>query len=175
MMSLPNWISVSRIFLVPVFAAAFFSGRSDRYVLALAVCAVAGLTDLLDGFVSRKMNQVSRLGIVLDPLADKVFLVGVVLCMALGGLIPYWILGVIVIKESLQILIGSWLWLRKEKMVIPANKIGKVGTVAFYGAVIGLLILGTTPVTAGLLLTALGIHIVAFISYGMEYRKKLSK
>ena len=67
-MSVPNIITVFRILLIPVFVTQLFSGH---YYAAFCLLLLSGLTDVLDGFIARKFNMVTKLGTVLDPLADK--------------------------------------------------------------------------------------------------------
>lgn len=170
-MTVANWVTLSRIFLIPVFAAAYFGGGPYRYWLALGVYLAAGLTDALDGYLSRRMNQVTPLGVALDPLADKLLLAAVLICLCVDGRIPLWVVGVLVVKESLQIAAGLYIWFTKGQRTIPANYIGKVSTALFYAAIIVVLVFGASVVTTYMVLGALGLSFAALISYGLQYRR----
>jgi CDP-diacylglycerol---glycerol-3-phosphate 3-phosphatidyltransferase len=73
-MNFPNWITVGRLILIPVFVALAYSSSEGSAVAAFLVFAVASASDSLDGYVARKMDLVSRLGQFLDPLADKLLI-----------------------------------------------------------------------------------------------------
>lgn len=130
----PNLITAARIALVPVFVLIMYTGERGSgdpatavgSWVALAVFAVAALSDSLDGYLARKYERITRLGQILDPLADK-FLVGAAL-VALVDLrgFPLWAAIVIVIREVAVSLLRS-LALRRGR-VLPANSIGKAKT-----------------------------------------------
>lgn len=98
-LTIPNAISLVRLACVPVFLWLLF-GQDDRFGAALLL-AVVGATDWVDGFIARRYNQVSELGKLLDPIADRVvFLVGV-LAMVIDGAIPVWLAVLTLFRESL--------------------------------------------------------------------------
>lgn len=100
---IPNLICIGRIILVGPIIFALFSGRFDA---AVVMFVIAGLSDGLDGFLARRFDWRSRLGSVLDPLADKLLMISVFLTLTLAGLIPAW-LAVAVVARDLVILAGS--------------------------------------------------------------------
>jgi len=100
---LPNLISFLRIVLVPFVIAAILQGR---YELAFVLFFIAGFSDLLDGFLARHFNWSTRLGSLLDPVADKLLVAGVFVSLAISGLIPVW-LAVLVILRDLIIITGA--------------------------------------------------------------------
>ncbi|GAB6035983.1 CDP-alcohol phosphatidyltransferase family protein [Fundidesulfovibrio butyratiphilus] len=100
--TIPNLLTALRIVFTPVFVVFFLNGR---YVLALTVFFVCGLTDALDGFLARVLDQRSRLGAMLDPLADKALLVTSYVCLTHAGWVPLW-LGVAVVSRDAVILGG---------------------------------------------------------------------
>jgi cardiolipin synthase len=102
---------------------------------AIVIFVAAGLTDILDGFVARRYNLVTRLGIVLDPLADKLMLITVLLSITIKNQIPFWIVAVVAMKETLMIM-GAIALFNDHDIVVPANKFGKLSTIAFYAAVL---------------------------------------
>ena len=123
-MNLPNALSLFRLLLTPVFALVFFSGRQGAYPAAAAVFAAAALTDVLDGYIARKHNSITKLGRVLDPLADKLMKATAAFCLTYAGVIPVYVLIFLVCKE-LMMLIGVLLFYRKVKDVPSSNIFGK--------------------------------------------------
>ena len=106
MVNVPNLITLFRVFLVPVFIMAVFYGK---FKAALYSFLIAAFSDALDGFLARKLKQITTLGVILDPIADKALIdSGYLLFSFLGKLIPVW-LTVIVISRDLLILFGGWL------------------------------------------------------------------
>ncbi|MEJ5358628.1 MAG: CDP-alcohol phosphatidyltransferase family protein [Desulfobacterales bacterium] len=100
--SLPNLITVLRIFLTPLFVILLIRGET---LWALGVFLAAGVSDGLDGLLARLLNQRSTLGAVLDPIADKLLLTAAFICLALIGGIPPWV-AVVVISRDVLIVIG---------------------------------------------------------------------
>jgi len=101
-MNIPNFLSLMRIILVPVFVICLIQKQYDK---ALIIFALAGLTDALDGMLARLLKCQTKLGAFLDPIADKLLLVTSFVSLALFGLIPGW-LAVIVISRDFIILMG---------------------------------------------------------------------
>jgi len=96
--TIPNLLTITRILLTPVFVMAYLNQRFD---LAWALFAIAGLTDALDGFLARVLKQRTRLGAMLDPLADKCLLVTSFLCLASQGWIPKWLTVLVVSRDAI--------------------------------------------------------------------------
>ena len=80
-MTVPNILSLLRLFLVPVFAVVFFQPMPDAHTWAALIYLVAFLTDIADGWIARHFNQVSKLGRILDPAADKWMTFTVIICI----------------------------------------------------------------------------------------------
>lgn len=100
---LPNLLCVLRIVLVYPVAAWILQGR---YGEVLALFALAAFTDALDGFLAKHFDWTSELGKVLDPLADKLLLVTVFVCLSVSGLVPWWLTAVVILRD-LVILFGA--------------------------------------------------------------------
>jgi len=98
MFTLPNIITIGRVLLIPVVA---FLLLDHDYGLAFAVFAVAAVGDWVDGFIARRFNQMSQLGAVLDPVADKMTMMIVAILMAAQGLLPIWLAVVIVMRDAI--------------------------------------------------------------------------
>lgn len=130
-------MSFLRILLVPVYCVLFLHDGNDFafYAAAGGVLLLSGLTDLLDGFVARKLNQVTDLGKLLDPIADKLTLAAVLICVwvKFGEEYPFLtpVFIAMLAKEFIMLLGGLILMLMGKKMV-RAQWWGKVATAAFY-------------------------------------------
>ena len=133
-MNLPNLLTSIRILLVPVLLAAFFISPREKQLPSLIIFLAAGLTDCVDGYCARRLNQITMLGKVLDPIADKLLTASVLLCLAWLDAISWAALAVIVVKE-LYMAWGAANCLRRG-IVIQSDIYGKVATVLFYPAVL---------------------------------------
>ena len=146
-LTIPNLLSVIRIVLIPVFAVLFLG---DHQIAALIVLAVSGLTDLFDGKIARRFNQVSALGKILDPVADKLTQITIAVILFIlfrnadSTLINAfgWVFLVFLIKEAVMV-IGGLVMLLMNIRPGAAEMPGKVATAAFYGIMI--LIIGFGP------------------------------
>lgn len=134
MLNLPNLITIMRIILVPVFLLVFWSADSHAILWGMVIVALAGATDIADGYLARKFNLITPLGQVLDPAADKLMIVSVAVSLFLVGKFPFWLLVLVLVKEIILILGSSFLVL-KEKLEISANNLGKAATVTIYSAI----------------------------------------
>ncbi len=138
--TIPNWLSFIRIALIPVFAVLFVQGHQ---LVAVIVMICAALTDLFDGKIARKFNQVSNLGKILDPIADKLSQMAIVIVL----LYTYWenpikyLFFFFIVKEVLMLLCGALL-LSKGMRPTAAEIWGKVATNVFYIAMIIILAFG---------------------------------
>ncbi len=168
----PNALTLLRLLMVPVFALLFFSTTENNHIYALIVFLVAGLTDILDGYIARKYQVVSIVGIVLDPLADKLMLLTALVCLAVYGSMPIWVLVIVLINESILIIAGISMYFKKKKSVTPANTFGKIATVLFSLAVFLMIVLPGQPLTNIMLIVALISKIFSFTSYGVNFLKK---
>jgi cardiolipin synthase (CMP-forming) len=97
MLTLPNIITIARVLLIPVVA---FLLLDHDYALAFGVFMIAAVGDWLDGFLARRLNQISQFGAVLDPVADKMTMMIVAILMAAQGLLPIWLAVVIVLRDA---------------------------------------------------------------------------
>lgn len=98
--------------------------------ISVTIFLIAGFTDVLDGYIARKYNIITKLGIVMDPLADKLMLLTVLSCLVVKNFIPFWVLSIMLLKESSMIFIGFFLY--RKNVVIPANTFGKTASLLFY-------------------------------------------
>lgn len=137
--TIPNLLSFFRILLIPIFAILYFKTQDRIALWPIIILVISGLTDMLDGLIARKFHQVSDLGKILDPIADKLTQITVVACLAIRFRQLWVLLGIYIIKE-LAILIGGISMLKSKKVVPSARWFGKVATFEFYCAMALLLV-----------------------------------
>lgn len=131
-MNLPNNLTLLRIVLIPVFIACFYAPIPYQYPVASLVFAVAALTDLLDGYLARRLNQVSALGAFLDPVADKL-MVAVVLILLVQRDPSVWIAlpaAIIVGREITISALREWMAELGARGKVAVSVFGKVKTTA---------------------------------------------
>ncbi len=164
-MNIPNILTTIRFFLVPLFVYVFFSSIENNVLIATYIFLLAGVTDVLDGYIARKYDLITKYGTVLDPLADKLMLVTVLLCFTIKRYIPIWIIMVVGLKEIVMIIGGIFLYYRLHEAVIPADKYGKMTTVSFYFAVVSIAFGINRIVMYSLIIFSLTLAILAFANY----------
>ncbi|HNP14848.1 MAG TPA: CDP-alcohol phosphatidyltransferase family protein [Terrimesophilobacter sp.] len=128
--TVPNILSFFRLALVPVFLVLVIEGYD---VLALIVLIVSSATDYLDGVLARRLNQVSRLGQLLDPAADRFFIFATLIGLAVRGIVPWWLVAVIVGRDALLVVIGITL-ANFGYGPLPVHHIGKIATFCLFYA-----------------------------------------
>lgn len=127
-LTIPNFICLIRILLITPFVVFFLDGE---YVSAAVVIIISGLSDCFDGLIARKFNQESELGKILDPLADKLTLLAVGVCLVV--IEPYFLpIVLILVSKDILMLIGSTKVVKKGIIVPKSKWYGKLGTVMFY-------------------------------------------
>ena len=124
--TIPNAISAVRLLLVPVFTVLLLN---DHDLWALGVLMVSGASDWLDGVLARSLNQQSRLGELLDPSADRLFILVTLIVLALRDVVPVWLLVAIVARDVLLCLVLLVL-LAARIGPLPVHFVGKAGTFA---------------------------------------------
>ena len=171
-MNIPNLLTILRIVLVPIYLLVFFSNLKNRFLLAGLIFILAGISDVLDGKIARKYNLITKLGIVLDPIADKMMMFAVLISYTIEKMIPSWILIAIGVKEIVMILGGGILYRYKGKQVIPSNVYGKIATVSFYAATLSMIFNISTKLSEILFIVTVVLNILAFINYFKIYLSK---
>lgn len=125
MWTVPNLISMARLAGVPVFLWLVLGPEEDGWALALLM--VSGLTDFLDGYLARKLNQRSTLGALLDPIADRLYILAVVVGLALRDIVPWWLAVILPLRDVL--LWGLVPLLRtRGYSALPVHFMGKAAT-----------------------------------------------
>lgn len=150
-LTVPNLISGSRLLLVPVFAV-LISKEMDGW--ALFILAISGASDWLDGFLARKWNQQTKLGEMLDPAADRLYILVTLLGLAWRDMVPWWLVVLIILRDLL--LVGTVPVLRKHNLrALPVHLAGKAGTFALLYA-FPLILLSNWDGTIGVLAAVFG-------------------
>ena len=164
LVTVPNILTYLRFLLVAPFIFFFLN---KNYIAAALCIGFSGLSDCLDGFLARKLDQVTSLGKILDPIADKVTLVSVAVCMVIymPSLLP--IMLVMIGKEFLMLLGGLILLIMKIPPP-PARWYGKVATVIFYLSVCTIIFLKAAfNITNDMLITVTFIVTAAFMVFAL--------
>jgi cardiolipin synthase len=126
-MNIPNLISLLRIFLIPLFLYLLFQPGTTPKIFSIAVFAFASITDFLDGWSARKLNQQSELGKFLDPLADKILVIAALIAfLVVDPLIPAWMV-IIIVARDLLITLLRYLAVKKGGS-LRTSRLGKVKT-----------------------------------------------
>jgi CDP-diacylglycerol---glycerol-3-phosphate 3-phosphatidyltransferase len=144
--SLPNLLGISRILATPVVIYLLLAPFPGAGLLAFAIFAVASFTDVLDGRIARARGEVSPLGVFMDLTADKVLVAGVLVALVEIGLLPTWIVAVLLIREL--VVQGVRQVAASSDVVIGARRLGKGKTLAT-NVGIGLLLLAYDATTGG--------------------------
>ena len=131
LVTIPNIITYVRFVLIIPFVYFFLA---EQYIYAAICIGLSGLSDCFDGMAARKLNQVTPLGKILDPIADKVTLFAVVICMVIYVPMVLPILVTLLVKDLIMLLVGADL-IKKRLTPPSANWYGKVGTIIFYFSV----------------------------------------
>lgn len=166
-LNIPNLLTFIRIALLPAVVWRFLKGDSAG---ALAFYVVAMLTDAVDGVIARKFNQITQLGKLLDPIADKLSLLTLLGLFVADGQISSWILGVVLLKEA-ALIVGSVVAFRRG-IIVYALPIGKITTVAFILSMVCRFV--NLRDTADVLLgVSVALSLIALIWYTVVMLKKL--
>jgi cardiolipin synthase (CMP-forming) len=123
--TIPNVLSVLRLLGIPLFLWLVLGPESDA--LALVVLAIAGFTDYLDGQIARRLNQSSRLGAILDPVADRLYILAVVVGFAIRDIIPTWLAIALPLRDVLLVVLVPFLRTRGYS-ALPVHFLGKAAT-----------------------------------------------
>jgi CDP-diacylglycerol--glycerol-3-phosphate 3-phosphatidyltransferase len=131
LLTVPNVLSGLRLALIPVFVYLLLVTHSDAW--AVAVLMFSGASDWLDGKIARLMNQSSKLGEYLDPAVDRLYMVTVPIALGLRGMVPWWIIGILLARD---ILLAAELPLLRTRGItaLPVIYVGKAATFALMSA-----------------------------------------
>ena len=166
-MNLPNALTLLRIFLVPVLVVVLLTRAEGGLYLGAGIFGLAVLTDYLDGYFARRRNQVTRLGILLDPIADKLLTAAAFLSLVEMGLVPAWMVMIIVGREIA--VTGLRNVAAGRGLLIPASGLGKGKMVSQVVAIFLLLLSRPFPVLRGPALVVLWIVTGLTVISGVDY------
>ena len=124
-LTIPNVISFIRLAGIPIFLWCLLGWQSN--VVAVIVLAVAGVTDFLDGYLARTWKQVSRLGQVLDPIADRAYIVAIIVGLAVRGYLPWVLVVILIIRDLMLATLIPFLRVRGYSS-LPVHFLGKIAT-----------------------------------------------
>ena len=127
-MNLPNKLTISRIVLIPVFMYFLFAKTPFAKAFALITFLAASLTDLFDGFIAKRKNQITDFGKLMDPIADKLLVLAAFLAFVEMELVPAWMVVVIIFREVA--ITGLRVFAITKGKIIPADHSGKHKTVS---------------------------------------------
>ena len=162
-LTIPNVLSFARLLGVPLFLWLVLVPEADGW--AFVVLAVSGITDYLDGVIARATGQISRLGQLLDPLADRLYTVATLVGLALRTIIPWWLVVVILARDVMLTVVLARLR-RRGVVGLPVHYLGKAATFCLMCG-LPLLLLGGGATGAGLTLADLARDIGwAFVIWG---------
>jgi cardiolipin synthase len=168
-MGLANWLTIVRILLIPVFVSLIVY---DRIALALATFVLAGLTDMLDGYIARTRGTKTRLGAFLDPLADKLLLTAsfVTLTYRYPWLLPFWLTAIVLSRDVILVLVAGLVMLTGGQVYPAPTMLGKTSTALQMVAVVAAILGAAGLELAGLLRVSLNVGTAALtIASGVQY------
>ena len=176
--SVPNMLSILRLLLVPVFLWLLIA---DQFLVAFLVLMFASFTDWLDGFIARKFNQITSLGKVLDPSADRLFILATLIGLTVNEIIPAW-LAIVIVARDLLLLIGYPISASHGFGPLPVHFLGKAATFALLYALPLLLLAEVWPTAEAVILPlawgfaywGIGLYWVAGFVYLAQLRQLIS-
>ncbi len=159
-LTVPNVLSAIRLVLIPVFAYLLLVAHANGW--AVAILMFSGASDWADGKIARLLNQSSRLGVLLDPAVDRLYMVTVPVLLAVGGIVPWWFVIILLARDGL--LAATLPLLRSRGLsALPVTYVGKAATFALMSG-FPLVLLGTWDALWSRVLGACG---WAFLVWGM--------
>ncbi|TET52580.1 MAG: CDP-alcohol phosphatidyltransferase family protein [Actinobacteria bacterium] len=167
-----NLFSFSRILLAVLFV--YLVAKTNAISASIAIMVIAALTDYLDGYVARKQEKISSFGAILDPAADRIFVV----CVCLAIFIKYWqnpylkLAALIIITRELIIGIG-FLWMRTKSVKMEVTQFGKISTALLFISFVVLFVLPNIGIY--LLFLAIFVYIIAALDYGQRILQEIDE
>ncbi|WP_439499816.1 CDP-alcohol phosphatidyltransferase family protein [Bosea sp. (in: a-proteobacteria)] len=161
-MTLPNLITIGRLFLVPLVVVMIINGR---WQMAFIAFVAAGISDAVDGFLAKRFGMASELGAYLDPVADKALIVSIYITLAMIGVIPVWLVILVVSRDIMIVAAVILSWVMANPVEIAPFVVSKLNTAAqliFAALVLGSNAFGIDPGPA----TQVGQLVVAILTVG---------
>lgn len=173
-MNIPNLLTTLRFFMIPCYIAVFCT-EGEYKLFSAIIFILASVTDVLDGYIARKYNLTTKWGQLMDPLADKLMQITVIVSMLVTDMIPLWFVILSAAKEFLMILGGIFLY--TQKTYVQSNIFGKLNTVMLF---VALCVILTAPqinsvICTIMLAVSIALSIFAMITYTYSYLLKQKK
>ncbi|MBI2655495.1 CDP-diacylglycerol--glycerol-3-phosphate 3-phosphatidyltransferase [Candidatus Woesearchaeota archaeon] len=166
-LNIPNKITIIRISLIPLFAAILLAEIPHKSILSAFVFIMLSISDFFDGYLARKKKQVTELGKLIDPIADKLLISTALVFLVAGKDIPLWMAAIIIAREL--IVTATRIYLLPDNLVIPASNFGRAKTVVQSIAIVAVLL--QLPFSWHLMLIAVLLTLVSGIEYFARLRK----
>ncbi|WP_186417436.1 CDP-alcohol phosphatidyltransferase family protein [Bosea sp. CS1GBMeth4] len=173
-MTLPNLITIARLILVPLVIVMIVNARWDA---AFVLFVAAGVSDAIDGFIARRFDMRSELGAYLDPVADKALIVSLYITLAIVGIIPVWLVIVVVSRDLMIITAVILSWLMAKPVTIAPIVVSKLNTAAqivfaalvlgakSFGIEVGAAMPAAQIVVAALTLASMGAYLALWLRH----------
>jgi len=175
--NIPNILTIIRFILVPFI---YTSVINKHYLTALIIFTISAITDVLDGYIARKYNYITDIGKLMDPLADKLTQISLLLALSILGILQWWIFIVVLIKELVLVISASVLYSKKD-VVVYSKWYGKLATTLFYLAIVVSLIVNQFNISMSfridlyLYYLAILATVFALIMYSIKFEFKREK
>lgn len=172
-LNLPTVLTLSRILVIPIFIVTVY----QHPVLGAVIFSIASLTDYLDGYFARHSGEVTKLGVILDPIADKFLVVSALIVLVDMGRLPAWIAIIIIVREFF--VTGLRAIALSRNIVIPAEMGGKIKTVTQMIAILCLILMGSIfdidlyDIGIILIWIALVLAVVSGVQYTLSFWRRI--
>ena len=175
--NIPNMLTIIRFILIPFI---YVSVLSKHYLIALIIFTISAITDVLDGYIARKYNYITDIGKLMDPLADKLTQVALLLSLTILKILPLWIFIIVFVKEFVLVISATVLYSKKD-VVVYSKWYGKLATTLFYLAIVCSLLINQFNINMSfrvdlyLYYLALLATVFALIMYALKFKFKKQK
>lgn len=172
-LNLPTVLTLSRIFLIPVFVFSVY----QHQVFGAFIFGIASITDYLDGYFARQSGKITKLGVILDPLADKFLVVSALIVLVDMERLPAWIAIVVIIREFL--VTGLRAVALSKNIIIPAEMGGKIKTFTQIIAILCLILMGSIfdidlyDIGIILIWIAFALSVISGIQYTLSFWRRI--
>ncbi len=175
-LTVPNLLSFARLLILPW---VFIEAANGRFARGLAIGFLFGATDFVDGYVARRFDQVTRLGQILDPLSDRLFIGTIAVALVVSGLLPWWPVAV-VIGRDLVLLVAGLAMLGRGARPPAVTRMGKTATFGLMWSFVPLLAAGIVgsaedpePVLYAIGMVVLVASVVLYLVVAVDYARQL--
>lgn len=170
--TIPNILSIIHLAFLPFIFHFLYKGDDQSNLIAAFLIVIGASTDIFDGYIARRFKQTSNLGRILDPLADKIYTISLMIFLVSHRGLPLWYLIIVLLRDSAIIFCALYIIIKKQYLS-ESNIIGKVASFSFV-PVIFLFTLELKPYTAIMMWISFILILFSFISYAKMYYSMLS-